>query len=419
MIKIKKKSCFIITLVLSIVLFCSGAVYGLTSASVTNNLETGFVGIRLEEFQKVDLNLVPWTDKEAILPGEKISKITRIHNAGSGCYVRAKFTLPETVNVQISGIDGKWKKFNDGYWYYTEVLSEGGSLDFSHSIFVSKNIPENLQGTTFDIETKIEAIQSKNFEPQFDNAAPWGNVEILKNENNISMLKQADSQSFEIEYQGSSASLITNKNDFFSNIPYLMPGDKHSESVKIKNTSDKKVKLYFRSEVIDNSELLDQIQLKITTDISGKEKVVYEGNLKAESIRTDVLLGTIERGASADMFKFEISVPLELNNTYSQLHSMVKWVFSTETKEGGGGIITEPDPTPEPEPKPDDPGKPDPKPDKPSKEDKPQKNPGSQESIPKTGDEMNLPLYFCFMLGSLALGIFSVYGLRRNKEEDV
>ena len=164
---------------------------------------------------------------------------------------------------------------------------------------------------------------------------------------------------------------------------------------KIKNTSNRKLKLYFHSEVIDDSELLEKIQLKITADINGKESVVYEGNLKAESITGDMLLGTIEKNANSDMFKFEISVPAEMNNRYSLLHSKVKWVFSAE----------------------------------PGKGDKPQKDPESDglspsrpskdEQNPKTGDEMNLPLYFCFMLGSLALGIFSVYGLRRKGEEDV
>ena len=71
------------------------------------------------------------------------------------------------------------------------------------------------------------------------------------------------------------------------------------------------------------------MQLKITTEIKGETVVFYEGDLRAEELSKDVILGRIPAGKGGK-FHFEIYVPHELNNQFSISSSFVKWIFSTE-----------------------------------------------------------------------------------------
>lgn len=330
-----KKKLLLMILVLSISLFC-GTIYARTQVSVTNQFETGIVDIELSEYQKKGDTEVLWTDNPTVLPGDKISKIPRIHNDGNDCYVRAKVNFRGTADVNdgdLFGIGKDWVKADDGFYYYKKILPTGGDVDLFQGIHIPKKLPQEVQEKIFYVDIDADAIQSKNFSPDFKAAMPWGSVEILACEKegmyDVSEFKRADTKSFQIVYQGDSAKLIKNEDDFFVNFPYLMPGDVYSDDVKLNNNSKTDIKLYFRSEALDKSTLLDKILLTITTNVDGKEKVVYDGNLRAKELSEEVALGIIPAGADGD-FHFEISVPSELNNKYTILDSDVRWIFSTE-----------------------------------------------------------------------------------------
>ena len=331
-----QKKLLIIFLSLSIAVCSCGLIYGMTSVEVTNEFQTGIVDIRLEEFQKVNDKEEAWEDNPTVLPGDTISKIPRIFNDGNDCYVRAKLTFRDTAELNdahLFGISDKWLKADDGYYYYTEILPHGEDVD----IFEGLNIPEDFaqkeEGEPFYIDIDVDAIQSKNFTPQFDLAKPWGDIEILacgkEGQYDISTFKQADDESFSVVYQGKAKKLVKNADDFFGNFPYLIPGDTYSDTLELENDSANEIKLYFRSSAEDVSELLDKIQLKITTEIAGKKVVFYEGDLRAEDLSKDVILGRIPAGKDGK-FHFEIYVPHELNNQFSISSSFVKWIFSTE-----------------------------------------------------------------------------------------
>ncbi len=373
-----KRKYFIILLGLSIILFCTGAVYAMESVEVTNHFETGIVDIELTEYQKNGDTEELWADKENILPEEEISKIPRIENDGVDCYVRAKITFRNTEEVDekcLFGMDEQWMKADDGYYYYKEVLPQGSKVDIFRGVKIPKDFSQDNESESFYIDIDVDAIQSKNFTPEFETAAPWGSVEILACEKegkyDINTFKQSDTKSFAIRYQGDAKKLVKNHEDFFSNFPYLMPGDVYSDSIELNNDSEDEVKLYFRSEALENSELLDKILLTITTDIGGKETIVYTGSLRAKELSEDIILGTINAKTSGK-FEYKIEVPKELNNKYSILNSYVKWVFSTEPIE-------------------------------------------KEEDIKNTGDTLSPGFIICYL--GIVLCIISVMGLRRTKKE--
>ena len=333
------KRLYVVLLGLAVMFFACGLIYGMVSVDVTNHFETGIVDIDLTEYQIVDGKETLWEDDPIILPGDLISKIPRIHNSGNDCYVRAKITFRETDELNDShlvGISDKWVKAEDGYYYYTEILPHGEDVDIFEALSIPVDFSQDNQGKKFYIDIDADAIQSLNFTPNFDSATPWGEIQILEcekeGEYDVSTFKPSDNQVFQILYQGDAKDLIKNHDDFFINFPYMMPGDTFSDSVNLENDSNSIIKLHFRSVATNNSELLDKIQLKITTEIDGEEVTFYEGSLRAAELAEDTVLGELEANAKGT-FNFEIYVPHELNNEFSISSSAVQWVFSTEVTE--------------------------------------------------------------------------------------
>ena len=276
----KKKRLVIFLASLSILMCGSGTILAMTETSVTNTLSTGIVDIELEEYRIQDGEEERYEDVKDILPGQVISKIPRIRNAGNDCYIRVKLELTGTEeSIEIREIGENWMQGRDGYLYYTEVLKTGEETD----LFQSIRIPEDFaqaENSTFQLKIDAEGIQSKNFTPDFEADAPWGAVEIQQckkeGQYDISSFKQASDQSLRVVYEGDSQKLFSEPEDFFTNFPVMLPGDAYEETAVLQNTADKPVKLYFRgaSEETADNDLLEQIGLTITTEIAGKTETV-------------------------------------------------------------------------------------------------------------------------------------------------
>ena len=123
--------------------------------------------------------------------------------------------------------------------------------------------------------------------------------------------------------------MVINEENFFGNLPTLLPGDEYSDGAKLINNGERPVRLYFRSIVDDSSDITDKIELVIETEVNGTSNVVYEGSLRAEELSEDTLLMTIP-GQSMGKMVFAVCVPDELDNTYSLQDKTVRWIFSTE-----------------------------------------------------------------------------------------
>ncbi len=373
-----KKKHWVALLGLSALLFCGGTIYAMTSAEIVNHFETGTVDIDLTEYQKNGDKEELWTEKMAVLPADRISKIPRICNEGTDCYIRAKVTFRETDGIteeNLYGIGEDWIRAEDGYYYFTRILSHGESADFFQGVQIPADFEQSNEEKPISLEIDADAIQSQNFSPDFQSENPWGEVEILKSETkknyDIKVLKSTETKLFQIRYEGRSKELIKNSDDFFYNLPELMPGAHYEDQVQLVNQGSEAVKLYFRSEVSKEDSLTDQIRLQIISGIGDTEKTVYSGNLRAEELSETVILGILPKGKEGE-FQFTIDVPKELGNDYSGCDSCVKWIFSTEP------IVDAP------------------------------------ETV-HTGDSSKLGFYLC--LAGLSLGMTAVFGLKKHKRE--
>lgn len=312
--------------------------------NIFNRLRMNYVNIELNEYKLNEFGEeVAWENNPVVMPGDSVSKITRITAKGVDCYVRAKAILQENSmlnNVELYGVDSNWTRAKDGYYYYREILKKDNSIDFFQGFFIPKELPEETQEQTFYLDVYTEAIQAENVEVDFDADEPWGNLEIeVWKGIDLESTSSSGKMDFVISYQGDSKQLIANQEDFFCYFPLMLPGSTYFDEVMIQNESEESKKLYFQTETIDDSILLDKLLLKISYIDEGEECVIYKGNLDAKPLNQGILLDDIAPHESGTL-RFEVQVPTELKNEYTCLEGKVKWIFSTDE------VISAPNETP-------------------------------------------------------------------------
>ena len=327
---------------------CISGIFAFTNTSIfsiKDEVNTGAINIELKEYTLKDGQELIYTDSETtVLPGQIISLIPRITNLGDSSYVRAKLTYTSEQNslIQISddnvdGINEDWVKKGE-YWYYKNIVNSGENIDIFKTLRIPIDVPNEFQGKAIQLNITAEAIQSNNFNPNFDSNTPWGgvNVEEAKTAYQADMVQI--NPNAVIEYENSANIYMSVPENFFNKLGHIVPGDIVSEDVSINNKSETRLEYFVSTDKTDGIsekeiELLEKLQLKIVS----KDGVIYNGNAyKIENCS----LGVYEPNSLANL-KFIVTVPSELGNEFADLASGIKWNFS----------VKEVEKEPEPEPK--------------------------------------------------------------------
>lgn len=333
----KKKKIILTACLLTVLLFGILTIQAMTETRVTNPVHTGVVDIELDEYQINEKGEEePFQDNPTVLPGMMISKIPRISNLGYDCYVRAKMEFDiEGMDESYQELGKNWFLAEDGYYYYKEVLKHGDATDIFKGIKIPIDFPQEMEEKQFHLEIKTDAIQSKNFDPNFDAGKPWGNVEIQSCKETgpyeINTVTKKDALS--VVYQGKSKELFANPDNFFVNFSDMMPGDTYQDQAMIKNDSKQKIKLYFAQETNPDSELLKRIRLTIKLD----EQELFQGTM-AEAIERKEI-AELSSGEEKQL-SYTVDVPKELDNDYTLDDEEIVWIFSTEEVNTRGKVQT-------------------------------------------------------------------------------
>lgn len=134
--------------------------------------------------------------------------------------------------------------------------------------------------------------------------------------------------------------------DLFDGFKNAMPGDKLTETIKVRNTAPEYdyVKIYLRAEAHDESSnpLSDSVTheetvVTMSDFLSQLSMRVYNGgNLiynaspdRLGGLKNNVLLGEFINGASTTL-KVELNIPKTLGNEYMHRAGEVDWVFTAE-----------------------------------------------------------------------------------------
>lgn len=333
----EKKRVLFAACLLTVLLFGILTIQAMTETRVTNPVHTGVVDIDLSEYQvneKGEEEL--WQDNPTVLPGMTISKIPRISNLGYDCYVRAKMDFDiEGMDQSYQELGEGWFLGEDGYYYCKKILHHGDSTDIFQSIKIPEDFPQELEETQFHLDIKADAIQSKNFTPDFESKQPWGTVEIQDCQETvpyeINTVTRKDA--LQVVYQGESKKLFADPDNFFVNFSDVMPGDTYQDQAMIKNDSKQKIKLYFAQETNPDSELLKRIRLTIKLD----EQELFQGTMAEAIERKEIAELT---SGEEKQLSYTVDVPKELDNDYTLEDEEIVWIFSTEEVNTRGKVQT-------------------------------------------------------------------------------
>lgn len=151
-----------------------------------------------------------------------------------------------------------------------------------------------------------------------------------------------------VTYSGNSGKFIfapgseSSPTDLFDSFKGVMPGDTLTQKVTVKNNANNKVKvnIYMRSlGAVYDEEFLSKFKLKV--DLASFT-VMFDAPPSETAGLTDwVLLGTLYSGGEADL-NLNLTVPIELDNTYANRLGILDWEFKVEEMP-----IESTDPTPE------------------------------------------------------------------------
>lgn len=193
-------------------------------------------------------------------------------------------------------------------------------------------------GVDKKIELKIiaEAIQKKNFEPDYTLDNPWKDNIPAESVNNLYNI--FDYSKVSINYENNTDKDIEVQNSFMKKMKSSMPGDSYVETIKIKNYDKENAKYYMligtNDMNIKNIELLKNIKLTIKNQ---KGNIIYDGSLLSDG---KILIGKYNINES-DKLDFTISFPTSLGNGFENLNPDMFIIFSAEydNKDAENGSI--------------------------------------------------------------------------------
>lgn len=310
--------------------------------SVVNELQTGIIDISLEEYMLDEKgNEVIWENQRDIMPGDSISKIPKITNKAMDCWVRAKVKVSSKLQrvdslslEQIEGISDDWIKIGE-YFYYKKIVKSRETVTLFHSLKIPTQWLREHEENEIKIIVQVDAVQAKHFTPNFSGDTPWGGLVVEKciheNAYDLNQFTVEQESSLSVQYEKDAKKLIAKPDDFFAQFGTLMPGDEQKGTVSIKNKGENSVNIFFKTEGLEEAELLEKTELTIKNRASDseKERIIYKGNLRSKEIENYLLLGCYEPDYEGE-FIFTLKLPEELTNIHSLEKRKVKWYFMAE-----------------------------------------------------------------------------------------
>lgn len=161
-----------------------------TTNKVINKVSIDTVDIELNEYMVKDDQLVDFEYIDYIYPGNLISLVPQVKNLGVDAYIRMKIDFSqfedeeESINesleiLSLTNVNGfedeKWI-YKNGYYYFQDILKEEQVISLFESIQIPSEWDNSYQALSFDVNVEVDAVQAKNFLPDYESTNPWGDV---------------------------------------------------------------------------------------------------------------------------------------------------------------------------------------------------------------------------------------------------
>lgn len=301
-----------------------------TSTGVNNTFSTGGVNIEIASYQEKDGEEVPMEGKTVVDYYGDVSYIPRVTNKAEDCYIRVDVTAEtETQQIDILNrlydIGEEWELIN-GHLYYTQALENGQSVDICKGF----DVPDEwdyMTSNDMKINVEADAIQAKNFTPDFTSDSPWGEVTILESQVGDGYTVNAAGKTegdgnIKVVYANEVAGITINSDNFFEDVTF-MPGDEYSDSIRLSNTTGEKATVLFKTE-FEESRLLNMMQMDIDNG-----SAFYTGPVASDSLKEYQEIVVLEPGEQKEI-NVTLSLPETADNSYQVTNDKSTWYFAIQ-----------------------------------------------------------------------------------------
>lgn len=306
---------------------------------IENKVSTGVVNISLNEYQSDNGKLEPYANGQVIAPAQFISKIPTVTCKDAECWVRVnlKWTYDNTAkepmkltDADLVGLQDKWRKIGD-YYYYTEPLNKDESAQLFEGIQVPSYYTGDNAGQKVQLTITAEAIQAANTNPDFNSDQPWVETEIVRSikvRDNTEISDTAKSGKMVVQFEGEANKLVSGTDDFFSGLGEIMPGDRKTGTVTVKNTTKNTQDLTFSMKMParytkSSLELLERLNIEVKND----DEIVYNGTIADAYKAGNINLGRYKAGGSSKL-SFTIQADEKIDNSLALTDAVTIWKFS-------------------------------------------------------------------------------------------
>ena len=302
------------------------------TVTTVNHIGTGNVSISLNEYRlSADGTETPIegnSDRRTVLPGDTVSKISKITVNGHKSWIRAK--VMTEGDSRITTLSPAWVRlFEDDawlhkgdYWYYIRPVDHGATIRFTKEVKVPTEA--DASNAVFHVILWADAVQYDNFKPNFNAADPWFGTVIEESAYQTFRYRDPEDAHFFVSYEGGAQGLIANSGDLFHNFAVLMPGDHVSDSLVIGNGYTQPVRLFFRVEATGEERKLAE---RIKLNIHAGETKIYSGTL-ADAMN-EIYLAWMTPNWTA-VLTYELDVPEDLKNEFELTDTSDRWIFRAE-----------------------------------------------------------------------------------------
>lgn len=320
----KKK---ILILFLSVILILScflSLTYAAKVISVYGQFETKGVDVSISAEQSNDL----------IAPGMRVKYEPVISYQGVDAYIRFTLDISEDdlTLYHFTGLSDDWVR-RGRYFYYRKPVHHKEEIETFKSFHIpetwDETMPQDFMGSTFTITASCDAVQAKNFSPDFERENPWGSLEIEDNAYDGDTYVETISSKKELvglTFNGFSKYTLNSDILVEENI---LPGDTYENEIVLTNKGGKDTEVFFSvSEMkafTDKNNLLDAVELTLRLD----DKEFYHGTLRAAELVNWKSL-VYMKPDSTHRLSYKIHMPKELQNAYEEKLDKFQWNFQAK-----------------------------------------------------------------------------------------
>lgn len=341
-------------------------------------------------------NLYDENDLSKLVWQQKIQHCVTIKNTCEPCWIRVKSDLSKedknfgTLSWPMQ--DGsalnsdEWAFSEDGYFYRLSPLQTGDTAKFIETLQpplleketgeIINTLQQESQQVSMHYDTNseytrssggditsfitVDAVQSENFEPDFDSSTPWGNMEIKSSktlgEAEYGATKSETDSIYTVYLKGDDDPYIEAEGNLFEPLTPAMPGGVFQTSLLACNQSSAKVRLYLEVAPPANYDttLFDSCALKILStdglgemyngsvsgnDANANKSIAIDGDVneninesEESGTSSKILVGELEPNEDK-LVDVEIDVPSSLDNEYALEQVSADLKFTAEKME--------------------------------------------------------------------------------------